>query len=42
MGKKSNAKKAGNRNVGPVKLLPQTRGQLTAVVDEVFKRKFLM
>ncbi|XP_071536585.1 actin-histidine N-methyltransferase-like isoform X2 [Panulirus ornatus] len=38
MGKKSNAKKAGNRGGGPVKLLPQTRGQLTAVVDEVFKR----
>nr|XP_053655087.1 actin-histidine N-methyltransferase-like [Cherax quadricarinatus] len=38
MGKKSNAKKTANRNVGPVKLLPQTRGELTAVVDEVFKR----
>ncbi|XP_042242386.1 actin-histidine N-methyltransferase-like isoform X2 [Homarus americanus] len=38
MGKKRNAKKATNRNAGPVKLLPQIRGQLTAIVDDVFKR----
>nr|XP_045594445.1 actin-histidine N-methyltransferase-like [Procambarus clarkii]XP_045594446.1 actin-histidine N-methyltransferase-like [Procambarus clarkii] len=38
MGKKSNAKKAATKSGGPAKLLPQTRGELTAIVDEVFKR----
>lgn len=38
MGKKSNAKKGFHRSSGPAKLLPQTRGELTAIVDNVFKR----
>ena len=39
MGKKSNAKKGAQRCSGPAKLLPQTRGELTVVVDNVFKRE---
>lgn len=38
MGKKRNAKKSGSKVTGPVKLLPQTRTELSALVDEVFKR----
>lgn len=38
MGKKSNAKKGPHRSSGPAKLLPHTRGELTAIVDNVFKR----
>ncbi|XP_042877877.1 actin-histidine N-methyltransferase-like isoform X2 [Penaeus japonicus] len=38
MGKKRNAKKSGGKVTGPVKLLPQTRTELSALVDEVFKR----
>lgn len=39
MGKKSSAKskRAGSKGSGPIKLLPQTRADLNAVVDEVFK-----
>ncbi|XP_076068321.1 actin-histidine N-methyltransferase-like [Oratosquilla oratoria] len=38
MGKKSNAKRAGSNKSGPRRLLPQTRSELSSVVDEVFKR----
>ncbi|XP_066981550.1 actin-histidine N-methyltransferase [Macrobrachium rosenbergii] len=39
MGKKSHAKskKGGHKGSGPVKLLPQTRTELSTLVDEVFK-----
>lgn len=39
MGKKSNAKKGPHRSSGPAKLLPHARGELTAIVDNVFKRE---
>ncbi|KAK4308748.1 hypothetical protein Pmani_019577 [Petrolisthes manimaculis] len=38
MGKKSNAKRSGGRGGGVTKLLPHTRSQLSALVDDIFKK----